>query len=366
MGTKYIFNALQTSLNGGIGRYSYELARHLYKNNKDIKILIRKEDKDIFNFAKDNLIIIDGIDTSLQRNIFEQFKLPKLLKHNYKDYIIHFPDCIVPILCKNRIVITVHDMAFKSVKGSFTKKSYIWKNFMANIAIRRASQIICITNFAKSELTRYFNVNKEKVNTVYNGVTLFNKKIDECHINESIKNLGRYKYLLTVSTISPRKNIDGLIKAFNNIKNNNDYKLVICGSNGWLSENIFKIVKDLSIEDRVMFTGRVNDEELKYLYKNCRAFIFPSFYEGFGLPPLEAMNFNVPILASNRTSIPEVLGDSVVYFDPYDINDITLKLKNFINKKIEVDVEKYKKHLSKFSWDTCSKEVIKIYNKLDK
>ena len=363
MKTKYIFNALQTSLNGGIGRYSYELAKNLYKNNKDIKILIRKEDENLFSFAKDNLIIINGINNSLQRNIFEQFKLPKLLRKNYNDYIIHFPDCIIPILCKNKVVITVHDMAFKSVKGSFTKKSYLWKNFMAKIAVRKANQIICITNFARSELTKYFNVSEEKINTIYNGVTLFNEIINENYINDDIKLLKEKKYLLSVSTISPRKNIDGLIKAFNNIKND-DVILVICGSNGWLSDNVFDIVDKLNIKDKVIFTGKVNDEELKYLYKNCRGFVFPSFYEGFGLPPLEAMNFNVPVLASNKTSIPEVLGDSVIYFNPYNIKDITSKLNYVVNTNTKVNIEKYKKQLNKFSWDICAKKVIKVYDKL--
>ncbi len=356
-----IFNALQTSLNGGIGRYSYELAKTLYAIEEDMKIVIRDVDFEKYNFVNpEDLIIISGINNSKQRNFFEQFKLPRIIYKKYPNAIIHFPDTMAPLLSKNPVVITVHDLAFKSVKGAFTPSSTLWKNIITNLSIRKASKIISITNFTKEEINKHYpNIDNNKIYVVHNGFNNFS--FEKCKmelIRDEIKDSCK-DYIFTVSTISPRKNIDGLIRAFNLIKNEINMDLVIAGANGWMYEDVYRSVEELNIQDRVKFLGKVNDEELKYLYKNTKLFAYVSFYEGFGLPPLEAMSFNTPCLVSNVSSLPEVVGDYATLVNPYDIEDIATNILNCLKDKSE---KNYTLHLEKFSWEKCAKETSLVYH----
>lgn len=365
MKNKCIFNALQTSLSGGIGRYSYELAKSLYdRESGDVKIVIREEDKEDFSFANDkDLIVVKGINGSLKRNFYEQFVLPFKARKIDKNAIIHYPDTMAPLLSLNKVVITVHDLAFKTLKGAFTWKTTLWKRTITPLSIMKASRIVAITNFAQDELeTHYPNIAKEKVEVVYNGFNNLSQENKSGSIeNENVRKVLDKTYILTVSTISPRKNIDGLIKAFNLIKDKTSCYLVIAGKNGWLYEDVYNEVERLNLKDRVIFTGSVSDYELSALYKNCSIFTYPSFYEGFGLPPLEAMSYGKKCVVSNRTSIPEVVGEAGIYFEPDNINDIALKIKDGL--KLNVDKENIDKVLNKFSWKKCAMDIInKVYN----
>lgn len=364
-----VFNALQTSLSGGIGRYSYELSKSMYlKKALDLKIVVREEDLFLFNFAnKKDLIIAKNIKNSIDRNKYEQFVLPKLVNKKYPGAIIHYPDSMAPFMCKNKVIITVHDLAFKSLKGVFTKKTVVWKSIITKLSVKKAKDIISITNFTQEEIKMHYGqdiVNKTQV--IFNGFNKFSDdKINESNINKNILDLKRYDYILTVSTISPRKNIDGLIKAFNEMKNKNQYRLVIAGNNGWMFEKVYEEVEKLGVKDRVIFTGKINDDELKYLYKYADIFVYPSFYEGFGLPPLEAMSFNVPCIVSNKTSIPEVVGDAAITVDPNSYKEIAKQIEKFtdnINLRMEY-IKRGNKRLSKFSWEKCAEETIKLYKK---
>jgi Glycosyltransferase len=361
-----VFNALQTSLNGGIGRYSYELAKELYINNpENIKIVIREEDLDLFDFAKnEDLIIASNIKNSKMRNIYEQFKLPQIIYKKFPEAIIHYPDSMAPLFSKNNVVITIHDLAFKSLNNIFTWKTIIWKKIITKLSIRKADKIIAITKFTESELLRHYpKIDKNKIVVVYNGFNDFSSEsINEGNVSDKIKNINK-SYILTVSTISPRKNIDRLIKAFNLVKDKTNCNLVIAGKNGWMYENVYKVVEELGISDRIFFTGCINDDELKYLYKNANLFVYPSFYEGFGLPPLEAMSFGVPVAVSNKTSIPEVVGINECFFEPFDTNEISMKILDIIhNVNLQKNIiEKSYKRLSMFSWKSCAQNMIKVY-----
>ncbi len=357
-----IFNALQTSLSGGIGRYSYELSKAIYlQNSIEFKIVIREEDKKLFKFASDeDLIIVKGIKNSKDRNIFEQFKLPKLIHKSYPNAIIHYPDTMAPLFSKNKVVITVHDLAFKSLKGAFTWKTTLWKNVITELSIKKADKIIAITNFTKEEILKHYKVIESKINVIYNGFNDFSKEnIEENKIREKIVNLKKENYILTVSTISPRKNIDGLIKAFDLIKNKIDHKLVVVGKKGWKYDDVFELANKLELGDRIYFTDGVNEDELKYLYKNCELFVYPSFYEGFGLPPLEAMSYGKKIIVSNVTSMPEVCGNSAYYIEPNDIDNIAQMMIDIIDGDQSCKCDLMKSNINKYSWSKCAEEYLK-------
>lgn len=362
-----LFNALQNSISAGIGRYSFELSKQLYyKLKNDIKIIVREQDLDDYYFVNSkSLIIFKNINNSRDRNFCEQVYIPKLISEKYRGSIIHYPDSMAPIFLNgSKVVITVHDLAFKSLSNVFTKKTVLWKNLMTNISVKKSKRIICITNFTRDELITYYPKVQSKIDVVYNGFNRLNdRKIVYSSISRSVQKILENKYILTVSTISPRKNIDTLINAFNLIKNRTDANLVIVGSNGWLYESIYKLVDKLDLNDRVIFTGKVNDDELKILYKNSSLFVYPSLYEGFGLPPLEAMSYGVNILVSDVKCLREVLGDSVKYFSPRDHVKLSNSLlKNILdNKNVN---HNYDTVLGKYSWEKCANGTIKVYDKI--
>ena len=362
-----IFNALQTTLSGGIGRYSFELSKAIYNSHKiDFKIVIREEDKLLFLFAKEeDLIIVNGIKNSKSRNYYEQFVLPRKVYKEYPSAIIHYPDTMAPLLSKNKVFITVHDVSFKAMKSVFTFKTRLWKNIITKLSLRKAYKIIADTNFTKNEILKYYsNVHKSNIIVVYCGFNDFSKNpIDDNKINPFIFKLSEKEYLLTVSTISPRKNIDGLIKAFNLIKDRVDCNLIVVGKNGWMFENVYKIVDELKIKNRIFFTGGINDDELKFLYKNAKIFVYPSFYEGFGLPPLEAMSYGIPCAVSNSTSIPEVVKDAALKFDPKSLEDMAssiLKLLNEVELKDKI-LNQSKDVIVCYSWEKCACDIIDLY-----
>ena len=362
-----IFNALQTSLSGGIGRYCYELSKAMYNLEKDMKIVIRREDLQMFSFVKlEDLIIVDNITSSAKRNIYEQLKLPFIINKHYPQAIIHYPDSMAPILSKNKVIITVHDIAFKTLNNVFTWKTKVWKNIMTSLSVKKAYKIIAISDFTKKELEIYYGKSiSDKTSVILNGFNDFSKeKINIENIDENILDFKNEKYILTVSTISPRKNIDGLIKAFNKSKAKEEYKLIIAGGKGWLSDSVFKTVEELNLTDKVIFTGKVNDDELKYLYKNCELLSYVSFYEGFGLPPLEAMSYGKACVVSNSSSIPEVTGNAALLVDPRNLDDISDCIdKILFNKNIKDKlINKIADNLEKFSWEKCAKSYIKYFD----
>lgn len=366
-----IFNALQSSMSGGLGRYCYELSRAIYETKKiEIKIIIREQDLCKFEFAyKDDLIVIKGIENSKDRNYFEQFKLPKMINKYYEDAILHSPDIMVPLLCKNRNVMTVHDMAFRSFNGAFTLKSKLWKNLIINLSIKKADRVLVVSDFTKSEVVRYFHKYNNKIETVHIGFNNFsNDNINFSNVRKGILEIGNSNYIFTVNTISPRKNTDGIVKAFNNIKDKIDANLVIAGKKGWLYEDVFKLVDEMGINDRVIFTDEINEDELKYLYKNSNIFVYCSYYEGFGLPPLEAMSYGIPCVVSDKTSIPEIVGDAAKYANPYSIEDISEKMLQLINseeEKIRIQEIGYER-IKNFSWQKCAEDTIAVYKSLEK
>lgn len=363
--SKILINALQFSPDGaGISKYSYKLAEAIMKNNKNVDVLCRKDM--VGNFEnKERLISID-VSKSSDRIIKEQVKLLKL----YKNYdIVHFLDYATPALYKGKKIATIHDMAMHTMKDKYTKGQVLTKTILLKNTIKHADKLICISEFTKKELLKYYpDVDERKIEVAYNGFEYNEIELNE---EEEKKILNKFninkEYLLFVGTLSPHKNIERLGEAFNQIKKQgHNYQLVICGKKGWLYEDIFKKVKQLGLEREVIFTGYVTDEELETLYKNTKLFVFPSLYEGFGFPPIEAMARNVPVLTSREGALPEVVGDAAIFCDAYDINDIAQKIINTLIDKNLYDLltEKGIERIKYFSWRNTCKNIYSIYDEI--
>ncbi len=220
-------------------------------------------------------------------------------------------------------------------------------------------------------MIKFYNLEDERIAVIYNGyekkVKYFFAKNDkqEFKIKNFIKKfkITTNKYILYVGTIQPRKNLNILIEAFLKFKKNNpDYKLVIVGKKGWLYQKIFEKVIELNLTKEVIFTDYIDDAMLVYLYKNAFCFVMPSLYEGFGIPLLEAMDNNCPVISSFTSSLPEIGDNACLYFDPKNSDDlynklITLKNNQHLRQEL---IKKGKERIKNFSWQKCAEETLMI------
>ncbi|MFA6080837.1 MAG: glycosyltransferase family 1 protein [Patescibacteria group bacterium] len=287
--------------------------------------------------------------------LWSQIYLPFELYLNKGINVYFSPAHYLPRLCPVPQVVTVHDLAYLYFPKEFTKKD-LWqlKNW-TDVSIKKARQIIAVSKTTKKDIIKNYGIDENKVSVIYNGY--------EKQITEKTSAVKLKKFILFVGTIQPRKNLEILIDAFEKfIQTNNDFRLVVVGKKGWLYENIFEKVKIMKLENKVIFTGHITDEELVSYYTNAFCLTLPSLYEGFGIPVLEAMSYNCPVIASFSSSLPEIGGDACLYFDPKNSDDLLEKfniLKN--NDKLRKElILKGKKRIKDFSWKKCGKETLEV------
>lgn len=349
----------------GLGRYVQKLLENLEKEDKVNKFIVflRKENWDEYNPKNPNFkkVLADYRWYSFK----EQLLMPWVIKRE-KVNLMHFPHFNVPILCFKPFVVTIHDLILKrfptrraSTLGFF---SYWFKNFAYQIIIfltlKRAKKIIAISNYTKNDILRYFNINPEKIEVIYEGAIIIKDTLER-------RSLIAQPYLLYVGNAYPHKNLERLILAFDKL--NKDYQirlqLVLVGEIDYFYSQLQK--KFSSIQG-LIFTDFVSDKELKILYQNAVLYVFPSMCEGFGLPPLEAMNYGLPVVSSNATCLPEVLGKAAMYFNPENIGEIAEKIKEVLeNKKIqqELTLRGYER-IKRYDWKKMAGKTIKIYGEL--
>ncbi|MFA5769953.1 MAG: glycosyltransferase family 1 protein [Patescibacteria group bacterium] len=297
--------------------------------------------------------------------LWSQIYLPIYL-YLHKNINVYFsPAHYLPRFCPVPQVVTIHDLAYLYFPEDFTKKD-LWqlKNW-TRFSIKKASQIIAVSKTTKKDVVKNYGVDETKVSVVYNG---FEKTVEEktSTVEERSGKTAEVKlkkYILFVGTIQPRKNLEVLIDAFDKFSlTNADFKLVIVGKKGWLYESIFEKVKSMNLEDKIIFTGHVTDEEIISYYKNAFCLALPSFYEGFGIPMLEAMSYDCPTIVSMTSSLPEVGGEASLYFDPKNSDDLLEKLNAlYKNKQLRKElISKGKQRIKDFSWEKCGKETLDV------
>lgn len=282
-------------------------------------------------------------------------KLKKDLKREGID-ILYCPSVAAPIFYKRKII-TIHDCAalrFKDEAGLFSRL-YLKLVFLS--AKYFSLGIVTISDFAKKEIIELLNIPKEKITVISEGAP-FLVDIDDNILKIFLAkfNLFGQKYFFYISNLRPRKNVVGLLSAWTDFSSRHpDYSLVIAGKNDNFKLN----------SDRVIFLGIVSEEEKVALYKGSIALVFPSLYEGFGLPILEAQKLGIPVISSNSSSLPEVAGDGSLFFNPYDTKDICLSLEKIIDSSFNREdiISKGYKNIARFSWDKTALTLLKLIKK---
>ncbi len=288
--------------------------------------------------------------------LWEQINLPLYLYRHNTPILLNLVN-VAPYLYKKNII-TIHDLAFKLHPQFFSRKfSYLY-NFLIPRLAQQARHIITVSQHSKNDICKHLKIPAKKVSTIYNAAN-FQQTLDS-------QAPYPWPYILTVGALEPRKNIPRLIAAFNKLPDRN-LRLVIVGKS---DPNVFSQVHELKIptqkqdegKKRVVFTGYLEDQKLTALYQHAVCFCYPSLYEGFGLPPLEAQAQGCPVIVSKRASLPEIFGKSALYCDPEDIHDIAQKLQILNdNKDLQIKLELAgMKNCQRFNWRQSAKKVAAI------
>lgn len=287
-----------------------------------------------------------------------------------KTDIFHQTDILsIPFSGKCKSILTVHDIIPRMFPKLFPKDVYEPFIEIVKQNVSKAKHIVADSQNTKDTLSFFFNVKPERISVVYAGISDLYKPIEDRKELDNVKqkyNLPE-NYLLFLGTIEPRKNIVRILKAFNQVRQIvDDTKLVICGRYGWEAEDVYAIYEELGLRDKVIFTGYIEDSDKPAIYSGARALVFPSLYEGFGLPPLESMACGTPVITSDRASLPEIVGDAAILVDPYKVDEIADGISKIVmDEKLNKELsEKGKDRASTFSWQNTAKQTIEVYKNL--
>ncbi len=362
----------------GIGWYAYNLINEMLKIAKNDEIIGSVFDFLGRNNSKEKLEEVGFSEIEVSKWIpYRVYKLLwDIIPFSYDNFfskndIYHFFNYTVPPRVKGNIITNVYDMVYKLYPETMNiTNSYILNREMDK-TIKRADRIVTISESAKRDIIEHLDIPEEKIRIIYPGINhgLYSN-IDSIDSETKRQIKGKYnlpdKYILYLGTIEPRKNIAKIFEAYSQLNKDikKEHKLVIAGGKGWKCDDILNIPKKLGFSEDIIFTGYVNEEDKPIIYSMAEVFIFPSLYEGFGMPVLEAMAAGIPVITSNCSSLPEAGGDAAIYVNPKDSSSITQNIEKII---LEDDFKKEKinlgqQHIKNFNWKKSAEKMMNIYN----
>jgi len=341
------------------GRYSDDSNVHyiedLIAKYPDLKIKLK-----LFRYLQDKI------------DKWDKRGFPAIELKGFKADILHCPDYIIPPSINKNIVLTIHDLSFYR----FPEFNFDWfiKKYQAMVLknAKRAKIIIADSQSTMQDIIDFMKIDPQKIKVVYLAADKKFKALAPGQLKSKTPekfNISK-KFILSVGTIEPRKNFKTLIKAFNIFKDNysgsKDFQLVIAGKTGWKSEETFDEYKKSPYRDEIIFTGEVNDEDLVQLYNQATLFAYPSIFEGFGLPVLEAMSCALPVIATNTSSVPEVYPNKEFLLDPFDAEKMAQKINLVLadNNKRDDLIGFSIENSQKFSWEKSALKTLQIYSQL--
>ncbi len=365
------------SINSGIGRYSFELLKAMLLENKNSNtnddFVVFYHDK---NHNPEDLKVLQELGAELVKtnighySFAEQIRLPRIL-NQYNLDLMHFPNFNVPVWYRKPFVVTIHDTIHHKISGQ--NKSRLWKFYAYKYIIEKAAQnsevILTVSEVAKQEIIKYLNIDEDKIVVTYEAPTeVLKNNVDVSKVKQ--KFLLSRPYFLFVGTLERKKNITTLTKAFDIFLNKHkfDMDLVIAGKVDRHYPEVKDQAMDISHHNRLVFTGFVEETDQAALYQGAYAFITASLHEGFGLPGLEAMQYGLPVLASNTPVFNEVYDNGAIYFDPLNPEDIAEHME-LIAKDTQFHAQMQEKSLAraeKFTWNETAKKTLEVYHLLYK
>lgn len=362
---------------GGIAEYIYNLVNHLAQiDTVNEYLLYVLADQEAYCRSKlpNNIRIKPmpygtGFWSVIKRSaLSRQYWLQE--EETEKFDLFHSPFFHAPKFRKAKVLLTVHDLRLYRYPSTYTLPRFLYLYSAVRNSIRRANSIITISQFTKDEILATCSTDAKKIHVVHEAINredFTTEKIGNAQTTPEAQQLNGKHFILSVGHIEPRKNYERLILAFQELKkqpNTKNLKLVIVGKKAHGYKKVMALIDN---NPDVIYMNFISRELLLWLYKNADLFVFPSYYEGFGFPPLEAACFDTISACSNVSCIPEICGDAAIYFNPYSIDEMAEALRKglFDQKTIQRQHQNIQQNLNRFSWKKNAEETLRIYNQIN-
>jgi glycosyltransferase involved in cell wall biosynthesis len=358
----------------GVGNYTFNLIRHLSRLDQENQYVL------FYSHHRNVRSAIPRIENPNFQSRFVRFpnkllnflwgtvRMPKIDWLVGKVDLYHSPNYTLNILARGKSLMTIHDLSFLAYR-QFSLASGRWHYaFKIKNYAERVDAIAADSESTKGEIIKYLKIPEEKIFVIHLACSESFRPLSRSDRTQAIMEKYGIKgdFILHVGTLEPRKNLKGLILAYDRSRARGDFLLVLAGGKGWKYKHIFRLVKRLKLEDRVVFCGYVPDSDLPELYNRASLFVYPSFYEGFGFPPLEAMACGTPVIVSKTTSLPEVVGAAGIYVDPSDPEQISFSMDTVLSDAgLLQDLRRRGlKRAGLFSWEKTARETLRLYGQL--
>lgn len=354
-----------TSRRGGLWEYFKTLLKilSLVVQREEVFVFIQKGLKQDFKqIEQKNFHFIEVKIPEKGSHYTEFIFLPYCLK-KYKIELLHFPTFAVPLIPKIPYIVTVHDLSFLKLNKNLKKQDALYWKYIFRLAVKKAGLIISVSNNTKKDLNFYWRIPVSKIRVIPSFSSLLLSKT----VDSDQKIIKKYRlkkpYYLFIGTLEPRKNLKRVINAFLRAvkKIDDDIKLLIIGQKGW--EKHWIIEKIENNKDKIIWLDNIPDRELPVFYKNAIALLYPSLYEGFGLPILEAYKFKLPVITSNISSLPEIAGKGAILVDPEQENEIEKAIiEVYSNKNLRENlIKEQEKEIKKYNYEKIGEQILSVY-----
>ena len=279
--------------------------------------------------------------------------------------LFHATDHLLPRLSQVKTVFTLHDLIFRFYPEMHKPLNRWFLTLMMPRFLQAADAVVAVSGCTKRDAVQTYGLDEAKIRVIYEGVNSRFRTRPRDVISAVRHQYGLpERYILSVGTIEPRKNLTSLLEAYRELTDGgSEFKLVIVGKKGWLYEGFFRKLRELGLKNEVIFPGFVPDEDLPAVYSAADLFVFPSLYEGFGLPVLEAMACGVPVITSNTSSLPEVTGEAALLVDPKSVEALTRAITDVLeNKELRDELRvKGPRQAAKFTWEKAAHQTADVY-----
>lgn len=356
---------------GGASFYILNIVRALAQTDTGNRYFIftTKAAKDQFSDLPPNFKVVPCAPLkTIARLLWEQSFLPLILCGKFKIRLLFSPNYTAPLIRFGFFsVVTIHDLSFFPLSKYYPRSRRLFRQII-RLSVKFSDRVIAVSEFTKNDILKYIGKYEDKISVIYEAADV--KFLSEPAAGRIADIKKRYKidkeYILFIGFLEPRKNLERLLSAYSMIKDEIDHDLVIAGGRGWWYEQTYLKVKDLGIAERVIFTGYVDDSELPLFYRGAAIFAFPSLYEGFGIAALESVFSGTPVLASNNTALPEILGRAAEYVDPYDTEGIASAMLRLLKSKKTLSLlrQNCEAVKAKYSWKKAAKETSALFDGL--
>ena len=364
---------LMTPQAGGIGEYMKQLISGIEKLPYEQQpfIFINQKIKSEYKFKRAANLVSLSLPASPGLRLAVENILWRYLVYRYNLGIFHSPISYIAPGVTIPSIVTIHDLRYFHYPETYTRLRGKYLQKAIPSSLQKARKIIAISEYTKKDIICTFNTDPDKITVIHQGIAKerFNIKIPHL-IKEQLKK--EYKlpenFILSVGHLEPRKNHKCLLQAMRIFMDTNSYpiNLVVTGKENWYFKEIYDRVDELDLKKYVHFTGFVKDSDLPCFYQMAQLVISPSLFEGFGFTPLEAMAAGTPVIVSNCTSHPEICGEAAEYFNPHDPQELSEKIEGLLSDstKRKTLMQKGYENINRFSWDTCCRRTLNVYQDL--